>query len=199
MTALALFVLLASTSAQADTFAPRDLLLASQRGLPASTQQLIASGIAEPSAVQKACLIAGGVSEAIVAEMVGPAPATLKPDEQTAQCAEAGLEALELSTEQRAHAAKAQQAYAVHQARVEHSQRVAELAECIPIDSPKMQQTGEATAEELEAWIEQQVMAGRSEIASFSWTTSMSYSGSGGGSTKLIVCAWAEGLEDEDE
>jgi len=195
MTALATIVLLASTQAHADTFTPQDLLLASQRGLPTSTQGLMAAGIDNASAVEKACLLAGGVSKPIVAMMAGPAAGTLTTGEEASQCAQAGLEALELSAEQQAHADRAQQAFAVHQAKVERTQELQALAACMPVEGPSMNREVEAVAADLETWIRTQVLAGRTEIDSYGWTRSASYGGSGGGSTSVVVCAWSEGQE----
>ncbi len=196
MTALATIVLLASTQAHADTFTPKDLLLASQRGLPTSTQGLMAAGIDDASAVQKACLLAGGVAEPIVAMMAGPAAGTLPPGDVATACADVGLETLELSAEQQAHADRAQQAYATHQAEAkanaERAQQLEALVRCAPIKGPTGTRQIEEVADDIEAWIRTQVLAGRTEIDSYGWTRSASYGGTGGASTVTVMCAWSE-------
>jgi hypothetical protein len=186
-----LLALLLSVPARADTFEPADLLMASQRGLPDSTLQLMAAGIDDPSAEVKACLLYGGVPETIVASMAGPQTTTLGEGERPERCAALGLDLTELNAEQQAQAARARQAYAARQAQVDAAQRIQDLAECQRLDAPAMKWQTEEAAEELEDWIRAQILAGRPNLISLDWDRSYTYQGSGGGSTTKIVCAWA--------
>ena len=174
-------------------YQPSDLLTAWRRGLPDATLQSIASKAREATAVEKGCLVAAGVPAEVVSRMRGPSP-TNWVEELRPECVKLGLDAPAMEADDLAARAAATMAATMAFETREAARLKADAArawpECIAPDAERKGDKPSSVAEAVELWMGEQLAAGRGQFLAFTIQSTMTYQGSGGGTSDAVVCAW---------
>ena len=176
-------MLLFLLAAHAADYSAADLLQGHIRGMPASMLTTIAGSTSSATAEEKACLLLSGVPTSIVKAMPGAAAATGADAPSTTSCATLGLDGRVLAAEA---AAKRDEIKTAADAELEARRAI---PECF-VASGKDTESIEEAATKIQKWMARQVKEGRSNFVTIPYTSIVTISGTGGGTTTAVLCAW---------
>lgn len=177
-------MLLFAGVALALSYTASDLLRAQVQGLPDATRRVIAAATVA-DAEEKACLRAAGLGADLLALVPGAAPAA---SVGASRCKSLGLDATDMGA---ADAAAREKAAAELLARTAAREAAARAhPECHGFGRNGV--GFETMLDEMESWMEGQISAGRTNFLNVPTLETVTFQGSGGGSMRPILCAWAD-------